>query len=120
MHSHGSNGGRPFISWHVGCTDVDHMNVGFVGLGNMGSAMVKSLLRAGQGKLFILPAGDHESVVRCQPLFDALGERSEYVGRDPQASNVIKLTCNTMIATMIEVLSESYSAIKKSGVVDPS
>jgi 3-hydroxyisobutyrate dehydrogenase-like beta-hydroxyacid dehydrogenase len=74
---------------------------------------------AEQARLFILPAGEKESVERCMPVFDALGQRTEYVGPEPQASNLIKLTCNTMIATVIEVLSESFAVIKKTGMVDP-
>jgi len=74
---------------------------------------------AEQGKLFVLAAGERETIDQLAPVFEALASRTFVVGTAPEASNLIKLACNTLIATMIEAIGETYALIAKSGVVDP-
>ena len=74
---------------------------------------------AAAAKLFIAAAGSAEQIERCRPLFDAMGQKTFVVGEDPPAANLVKVTGNFLITTVIESLGESFALIKKSGV-DPS
>jgi 3-hydroxyisobutyrate dehydrogenase-like beta-hydroxyacid dehydrogenase len=55
-------------------------------------------------------------IERCHPLFDAVGQRTFLFGEDPVAANVVKLSGNLMIASVIETLGEVYALLRKSGV----
>jgi len=69
-------------------------------------------------QLFIVAAGSPADLVRCQPIFDCLGQRTFVVGEDPQEANLIKLLGNMMTATAIEMIAESVAVIRKRGL-DP-
>ena len=69
-------------------------------------------------KLVIAAAGPADQIARCQPLFDAIGQKTYVFGEDPPAANVVKVTMNFLITVVIESLGESFALIKKSGV-DP-
>src|SRR5262249_55162387 len=70
-------------------------------------------------KLFVIPAGPSDQLERCQPIFDAIGQKTFVVGDDAPAANVVKLCGNFLITTAIEGMAESISLVKKSGV-DPN
>lgn len=74
---------------------------------------------AAAAKLFIIAAGPPQQVQRCQPLFDAMGQRTFNAGEDAPAANVIKITGNFLITTVIESLAESFALVRKSGM-DPN
>jgi 3-hydroxyisobutyrate dehydrogenase-like beta-hydroxyacid dehydrogenase len=61
-------------------------------------------------------AGPAESVVRCQPVFDALGRGSSVVGADPWLANAVKLSGNFLIAAALESMGEAFALVRKSGV----
>jgi 3-hydroxyisobutyrate dehydrogenase-like beta-hydroxyacid dehydrogenase len=67
-------------------------------------------------KLVIAAAGPADQIARCQPLFDAMGQKTYVVGDDPPAANVVKVAGNFLITVVIESLGESFALIKKSGV----
>jgi 3-hydroxyisobutyrate dehydrogenase-like beta-hydroxyacid dehydrogenase len=69
-------------------------------------------------QLFIVTAGVPADVVRCQPIFDCLGQRTFVVGTDPQEANLIKLLGNMMTATALEMLAEATAVVRKRGM-DP-
>jgi 3-hydroxyisobutyrate dehydrogenase-like beta-hydroxyacid dehydrogenase len=69
-------------------------------------------------QLFILAAGAPADVVRCQPIFDSLGQRTFVVGADPQEANLVKLLGNMMSATALEMLGEAIAVVRKRGM-DP-
>jgi len=73
---------------------------------------------AAAGKLFVVAAGPNDQVVRCQPIFDALGQRTFNAGPDASAANVIKLAGNFLITTVIESLAECLALARKHGI-DP-
>ena len=54
-----------------------------------------------------------------RPIFDAYAQRTFFVGNAHEAANVVKLACNTMIASMIEAVGETLALIAKSGLVAP-
>jgi 3-hydroxyisobutyrate dehydrogenase-like beta-hydroxyacid dehydrogenase len=69
-------------------------------------------------QLFIIAAGAPADVVRCQPIFDSLGQRTFVVGADPQKANLVKLLGNMMSATALEMLGEAIAVVRKRGL-DP-
>jgi 3-hydroxyisobutyrate dehydrogenase-like beta-hydroxyacid dehydrogenase len=69
-------------------------------------------------QLFIVAAGRSADVVRCQPIFDNLGQRTFVVGADPQDANLVKLLGNMMSATALEMLGEAVAVVRKRGL-DP-
>lgn len=71
---------------------------------------------AAAAKLFIVAAGEPRQIERCQPLFDAMGQKTFVAGEDPAAANLIKITGNFMISTVLESLGEAFALIRKHGV----
>jgi uncharacterized Zn-finger protein len=66
----------------------------------------------------IIAAGGDEAIRRCQPLFDAIGQKTFGVGDKPSAANLVKLSGNFLITSIIESLGEAFALVRKSGV-DP-
>jgi 3-hydroxyisobutyrate dehydrogenase-like beta-hydroxyacid dehydrogenase len=71
---------------------------------------------AAAGKLFVVAGGSSESLERCQPLFDAIGQRTFMAGEEAHAANAIKLAGNFLITTVIESLAEAFAFGRKFGV----
>lgn len=71
---------------------------------------------AAAAKLFVVVAGANDVIERCQPLFSALGQRTFVMGSEPEMANVVKLSGNFLIATVLESLSEALALVRKSGV----
>lgn len=67
-------------------------------------------------KLFIVAAGQEQAIAHCQPLFDAMGQRTFGVGEKPSAANLVKLSGNFLLAAMIECLGEAFALVRKGGV----
>jgi 3-hydroxyisobutyrate dehydrogenase-like beta-hydroxyacid dehydrogenase len=70
------------------------------------------------GKLFIVAAGDKDAVERHRPLLEALGQRVFFMGDKPEMANVVKLSGNFLIASVIESLGEAIALTRKYGI-DP-
>jgi len=73
---------------------------------------------AAAAKLFIVAGGAEPAISRCQPIFDVIGQRTFVVGDKPSAANLVKLSGNFLIASMIESLGEAFALVRKGGV-DP-
>lgn len=71
---------------------------------------------AAAAKLFVVAAGPTAAVERCQPLFDVVGQKTFTAGEESSGANVIKLTGNFLITTVIESLAESMALVRKSGL----
>jgi len=67
-------------------------------------------------KLFVVAAGPQALVERCQPLFDAVGQKTFVVGEDAPSANVMKLCGNFMIASILEIMGEAVALARKSGI----
>ena len=67
-------------------------------------------------KLAVVAAGPAKMIERCQPLFDAMGQRTFIVGEEPSKANTVKLAGNFLILSVIESLGEAYALLRKSGV----
>src|SRR5947207_1933699 len=81
--------------------------IGFVGLGRMGTTMAKNLA-----------AGGPADVERCRPLLDQLGQETFVVGTDPTHASLMKLMGNMLTATALEMLGETAALLRKRGL-DP-
>ncbi|MBU2760641.1 NAD(P)-dependent oxidoreductase [Acidithiobacillus sulfurivorans] len=71
---------------------------------------------AAAGKLFLALAGKPEIISRLQPLFDRIGQRSFVVADTPEKANLVKLSGNFLIASVIESLGEAMALVEKGGV----
>ena len=71
---------------------------------------------AAAGKLFIVAAGAPDAVAACSPLLEALGQKTFSVGDEPQAANLVKLSGNFLLASVIEGLGEAMALVGKAGV----
>jgi 3-hydroxyisobutyrate dehydrogenase-like beta-hydroxyacid dehydrogenase len=69
-------------------------------------------------KLFVAVAGDSDAVEYCKPLLEAMGQRVFVMGDKPEMANVVKLSGNFLIASVIECLGEAIALARKYGV-DP-
>src|SRR6267378_4522869 len=69
-------------------------------------------------KLAVVAAGPAASVERCKPLFEVMGPKLFVAGERPSMANVVKLSGNFLIATVLESLAEALAFARKSGV-DP-
>ena len=63
-----------------------------------------------------MAAGPKAAVDRCKPLFEAMGPKLWVVGDKASLANVVKLSGNFLIATVLESLSETMAFARKSGV----
>ncbi len=70
------------------------------------------------GKLFVVAAGDKSAVERAKPLLEVLGQRVFVIGDMPEMANVVKLSGNFLIASVIESLGEAVALTRKYGI-DP-
>ena len=73
---------------------------------------------AANAKLFVVAAGPAKTIEQCMPLFEAMGQRTFRFGEKPSLANLVKLSGNFMIASVIETLSEAMALVGKAGL-DP-
>ena len=71
---------------------------------------------AAAAKLFIAAAGPREALARLMPLFDKIGQRVFIIGDEPAKANLVKLSGNFLITSVIEALSEAFALTRKGGV----
>src|SRR6202158_1632893 len=71
---------------------------------------------AAAAQLYIVAAGARTAVDDCAPLFSAMGQKVFYLGVEPSAANLVKLSGNFLIASVIESLGEAMALIGKAGI----
>jgi len=69
-------------------------------------------------KLFVVVAGANDLVETHKPLLSAIGQQTYVMGAEPPMANVVKLSGNFLIATIIESFAEALTLVRKYGV-DP-
>ena len=69
-------------------------------------------------KLFVVAAGPDGVLRRCQPIFDAVGQKTFVMGENAVFANVVKLTGNFLIASTVESFGEAFAVARKYGL-DP-
>jgi 3-hydroxyisobutyrate dehydrogenase-like beta-hydroxyacid dehydrogenase len=71
---------------------------------------------AAAGQLFVIAAGAPNTVKAAAPFFDAIGKRTFVVSETPKVANLVKLSGNFLIASVIESLGEALALVAKGGV----
>jgi 3-hydroxyisobutyrate dehydrogenase-like beta-hydroxyacid dehydrogenase len=71
---------------------------------------------AAAARLFIVTAGAPDTVAACRPLFEALSQRHFFIGEQPQMANLVKLSGNFLLASVIEALGEAMALVSKAGI----
>ena len=71
---------------------------------------------AAAAQLFVVAAGAPDAVKSAAPLFDAIGKRTFVISETPKAANLVKLSGNFLIASVIELLGEAMALVAKGGV----
>jgi 3-hydroxyisobutyrate dehydrogenase-like beta-hydroxyacid dehydrogenase len=71
---------------------------------------------AAAAKLFIAVAGAPDAVDDCMPLFDAIGQKTFRFGENPPDANLVKLSGNFLISSVIEALGEAIALVGKAGL----
>lgn len=71
---------------------------------------------AAAGELAVIAAGHKDALADVQPVFDAIGRKTFIVSDRPKAANLIKLSGNFLIASVIESLGEAMALVAKDGI----
>ena len=71
---------------------------------------------AAAAKLFITAAGAPDAVDACMPLFESIGQRTFRFGDNAPDANLIKLSGNFLISSVIEALGEALALVGKAGL----
>jgi 3-hydroxyisobutyrate dehydrogenase-like beta-hydroxyacid dehydrogenase len=71
---------------------------------------------AAAGKLFVVAAGPAAALKICAPVFGVIGQRTFELGEKASAANLVKLSGNFLIASVIESLGEAIALVSKAGV----
>ena len=74
---------------------------------------------AAAARLFVVAAGEAAAVEAAKPLLSAIGQKTFVVSDTPKAANLLKLSGNFLIASVIESLGEALALIQKGGI-DPA
>ena len=71
---------------------------------------------AAEGKLFVVAGGARDVIEAAASLFAAIGQKTFVISDRPQAANLVKLSGNFLIASVIEALGEAMALVGKGGV----
>ncbi len=71
---------------------------------------------AAAAKLFITAAGEAQALQEVAPLFEVISQRTFVFGDKPSAANLVKLSGNFLLASVIESLGEAMALVSKGGV----
>ena len=71
---------------------------------------------AASAKLFVVVAGAGAAIEEARPLFEAIGQRTFVVSENPSAANLVKLSGNFLLASVIEGLGEAMALVGKAGI----
>lgn len=71
---------------------------------------------AAAAKLYVVAAGGSAQIDACQPIFDVIGQRTFRFGDRSSNANLVKLSGNFLIMSVIESLSEALALVGKGGL----
>ena len=71
---------------------------------------------AASAQLYVVAAGDSGAIEEARPLFDALGQKTFVVSDRPEAANLVKLSGNFLLASVVESLGEALALVGKAGL----
>jgi 3-hydroxyisobutyrate dehydrogenase-like beta-hydroxyacid dehydrogenase len=72
--------------------------------------------RAAGGQLFVIAAGPDHAFEAASPLLDAIGQRTVRFGDKASNANVVKVSANFLIASVIETVGEAVALIARAGL----
>ena len=87
-----------------------------VGRGYVSAPVFGRPVAAAAKKLWVLAAGAPNDVERVLPVLQALGRGVTRLGEVASAANVVKLSGNFLIASMLETLGEAFALTRKAGI----
>jgi 3-hydroxyisobutyrate dehydrogenase-like beta-hydroxyacid dehydrogenase len=68
------------------------------------------------GKLVVVAAGESAAIEAASPIFEAVGQKTFVVSESPWRANLLKLSGNFLIASVIESLGEAIALVAKGGI----
>jgi 3-hydroxyisobutyrate dehydrogenase-like beta-hydroxyacid dehydrogenase len=71
---------------------------------------------AAAAKLFVAVAGEEAAIEICTHLFGAIGQRTFRFGQKPSSANLVKISGNFLIASVLESLGEVLALVGKGGL----
>jgi 3-hydroxyisobutyrate dehydrogenase-like beta-hydroxyacid dehydrogenase len=71
---------------------------------------------AAAAKLFVVAAGAAAAVDACMPLFEVIGQKTFRFGTDPAHANLVKISGNFLIFSVVEALAEAMTLVGKAGL----
>ncbi len=71
---------------------------------------------AQEAKLFVVAAGEPATLQAVSAAFDAVAQRTFVVSEEPKTANLVKLSGNFLITSVIESLGEAMALVGKAGV----
>lgn len=71
---------------------------------------------AAAGQLVVVAAGEPAAVQAVEPLFEAIGRKTFIVSNSPADANLMKLSGNFLIASVMESLGEALALVGKAGI----
>jgi 3-hydroxyisobutyrate dehydrogenase-like beta-hydroxyacid dehydrogenase len=71
---------------------------------------------AAAARLFAVAAGAEDALKTALPLLEAVAQKTFTVSHEPEASNLVKLSGNFLIASVIEALGEAMALVGKGGI----
>jgi 3-hydroxyisobutyrate dehydrogenase-like beta-hydroxyacid dehydrogenase len=71
---------------------------------------------AASAQLVVVAAGERSGVEAAQPLLESIGRKAFVISETPEAANLVKLSGNFLIASVIESLGEAFALITKGGI----
>jgi len=73
---------------------------------------------AAAGQLFVIAAAEAGAIDAAKPILEAIGEKTFVVSDTPSSANLVKLSGNFLLASVIESLGEAFALVAKGGI-DP-
>jgi 3-hydroxyisobutyrate dehydrogenase-like beta-hydroxyacid dehydrogenase len=71
---------------------------------------------AAAGNLFIVVGGAAGASQTCMPVLESMGQKVFVISDKPEAANLVKISGNFLIASVIEALGEAIALVAKGGV----
>jgi 3-hydroxyisobutyrate dehydrogenase-like beta-hydroxyacid dehydrogenase len=71
---------------------------------------------AAAAKLLVVASGAPAEIEKCRALLEAVGQSLVVIGEQATSANVVKITGNFLIASVMESLGEAFALLKKSNV----
>jgi 3-hydroxyisobutyrate dehydrogenase-like beta-hydroxyacid dehydrogenase len=71
---------------------------------------------AAAGDLSVIAGGTKDAIVDVTPILDAIGKKTFVISDKPKAANLVKLSGNFLIASVIESLGEAVALVAKDGI----